>query len=93
MLERAGSDVIYPEHSHLIPALFETVEAVLASDESSLFVISFIPRTTNLKQKGFPPLTRHHAPRTTQHAHARHSQQRTRTDKTERLLMFKTTQC
>jgi hypothetical protein len=39
------------------------------------------------------PRTTHHAPRTTQHAHARHSQQRTRTDKTERLLMFKTTQC
>lgn len=46
-----GSDVIYPEHSHLIPALFETVDAALACEESSLFVISFIPRTAGLKHK------------------------------------------
>ena len=46
--------MIYPEHSHLIPVLFETVDAELTCEESSLFVISFIPRTPGLKHKGSP---------------------------------------
>jgi len=46
-----GSDVIYPEHAHRIPALLQTVDEMLAFSESSLFIISFIPRTKNLRKK------------------------------------------
>ncbi len=41
--------MVYPEHAALVPCLFQTVAALLSPSPDAIFVISFIPRSSDLK--------------------------------------------